>query len=553
MAPRSRPRAAAAHALLMTLLPLASALAAGGAHGLHGRRLKIRPFMPGVDLQLTCRNTLLGPYRYADDKGMLCRAQDLDHRTGCCLRGGQFSCETCGAFDGCCESYESCVSCCQEPKHGAKERLPEVFRMPGKQYSGTWSDAFELCAAVCRTHASSTAHENSYISPRHHCFSKLGKPLLSPPLQPHALDGVSVVFGAAGNSCDVACAAHAAGAPPRPGGAPAQYHCSERHLPLLDTCDRLREHCGCEAGCVVEDVVQTMPYYADPDAPKEARPALCITGTFGGAALKDAAAANYSCATGEAQVRRLCPCLEGPKPAPPAPAPLAGAGAAANGTAANGTDAAGAGANGTDAAVVLSCDALAALPAGTAMEAELFELGPAAPELPPPETLPGTGGSQAPPELPLWPEAAAPPAAPEPAAPAPKQPRQRRQRRSQARKPGGAQPGATPVADGATLAGAGTACAGLWRYDSRRGERRLYRDQAALRAWGAPAPQSVACDVLALLSVGRPMPAAPPARRLAGDCGGDAAVLIPRGDGTFSLLAQAPQVRRSRRTGPPDA
>jgi hypothetical protein len=32
--------------------------------------------------------------------------------------------------------------------------------------------------AICRTHVFSTSHENAYISARHHCFSKLGKPLV---------------------------------------------------------------------------------------------------------------------------------------------------------------------------------------------------------------------------------------------------------------------------------------------------------------------------------------------------------------------------------------
>jgi hypothetical protein len=42
-----------------------------------------------------------------------------------------------------------------------------------------WGDVFEYCLAVCRTHGRSTSHENAYIGPRHHCFSKLGKPMVS--------------------------------------------------------------------------------------------------------------------------------------------------------------------------------------------------------------------------------------------------------------------------------------------------------------------------------------------------------------------------------------
>ncbi|KAI8468095.1 MAG: hypothetical protein J3K34DRAFT_479376 [Monoraphidium minutum] len=66
--------------------------------------------------------------------------------------------------------------------------------------------------------------------------------------------------------------------------------------------------------------------------------------------------------------------------------------------------------------------------------------------------------------------------------------------------------GATPVPDGATLVGDSPACPGLWRYDSRAGARRLYPSQAVMRAWGAPAPQTVRCEVLNALKVGAPIP-----------------------------------------------
>lgn len=48
--------------------------------------------MPGT--ALTCRNTLLGPWMYADDKGLLCKAGELDHKSGCCRGGDKHSCST---------------------------------------------------------------------------------------------------------------------------------------------------------------------------------------------------------------------------------------------------------------------------------------------------------------------------------------------------------------------------------------------------------------------------------------------------------------------------
>jgi hypothetical protein len=104
--------------------------------------------------------------------------------------------------------------------------------------------------ATCRSHKGSTSHENAYIGPRHHCFSRLGKPLMSPPLPPGALAGVKVVLGAAGASCDAAC--EAAGSNAAAAGALA---CSGAHLHLLNSCDQLREVLNCEAGCMGEDVV----------------------------------------------------------------------------------------------------------------------------------------------------------------------------------------------------------------------------------------------------------------------------------------------------------
>jgi hypothetical protein len=57
------------------------------------RRLLIRP-MPGTAIGLTCRNTLLGPYDYTDDRGLMCKADDLDYQTGCCRKGDKHSCAT---------------------------------------------------------------------------------------------------------------------------------------------------------------------------------------------------------------------------------------------------------------------------------------------------------------------------------------------------------------------------------------------------------------------------------------------------------------------------
>lgn len=100
MAPPSRrsraaARASAASTVTLALLLAAAAALAGaaavGADHTHTRRLLIRP-MPGTSL--ACRNTLVGPWMYADDKGVLCEAGELDHKSGCCRRGDKHSCAT---------------------------------------------------------------------------------------------------------------------------------------------------------------------------------------------------------------------------------------------------------------------------------------------------------------------------------------------------------------------------------------------------------------------------------------------------------------------------
>jgi len=65
---------------------------------------------------------------------------------------------------------------------------------------------------------------------------------------------------------------------------------------------------------VVEARAAAMPMYADGDAPKADRPALCVVGAGGGAAPApgaEGAATAYSCQASQQHMRRLCPCVGG--------------------------------------------------------------------------------------------------------------------------------------------------------------------------------------------------------------------------------------------------
>ncbi|KAF8063807.1 hypothetical protein HT031_003664 [Scenedesmus sp. PABB004] len=269
-------------------LLLAAAAGAQASPSALGRRLLIRAMPPqGTN---TCRNTMQGPWFMADDRGKVCAAQQLDYGTGCCTGGQQFHCDMCNELDSCCESFEHCVSCCMAPANKADERRKEAPRAPNNKASGVWADAFEYCLAACRTHGRSTSHENAYIGPRHHCFSKLGKPMLSPPLPPGSLDGVTVLLGASGASCAAACAGKG-------------LACSARHLTLLNSCDRLREVDDCEAGCLAEAHAPSMPAIVDEEAPKASRPALCLVG-------QDSPPEAFACDAAANYMRRLCACAK---------------------------------------------------------------------------------------------------------------------------------------------------------------------------------------------------------------------------------------------------
>lgn len=77
---------------------------------------------------ITCKNTKNGRHYLADTSGRVCSRQQMNFATGCCPDSiDPYSCETCKDLDGCCSSYEHCVSCCMAPKHVPKERMAETY------------------------------------------------------------------------------------------------------------------------------------------------------------------------------------------------------------------------------------------------------------------------------------------------------------------------------------------------------------------------------------------------------------------------------------------
>lgn len=217
-----------------------------------------------------------------------------------------------------------------------------------------FADAFDFCAAACRTHRRSTSHENAYVGARHHCFGRAhAVPLTAEPLPAAALDGVTVALSARGRSCAEACAAGgaAAGAPSsavKALGAGAEHAaartaCSPQRLRALDgSCDALRTVADCEAGCDARGarpdddgqgglgeaglrraarMAPSWPGYVDEQAAKSARPAMCVVNGVGGGGAGDGAAGKagaptpapaYDCAAKDKDVLRLCACVAPP-------------------------------------------------------------------------------------------------------------------------------------------------------------------------------------------------------------------------------------------------
>lgn len=64
----------------------------------------------------------------ADDKGLVCKREEIDYVTGCCTTGQRHSCETCSQEDRCCTGYEQCVSCCLKPDHTPQSFMHRTFR-----------------------------------------------------------------------------------------------------------------------------------------------------------------------------------------------------------------------------------------------------------------------------------------------------------------------------------------------------------------------------------------------------------------------------------------
>lgn len=250
------------------------------------RSLKSRPLVGGGTT--TCSNTKAGRWLSADERGMVCKREDLDPLTGCCSRGEQNSCNTCLEEDGCCAELEYCISCCMRPDHTKLDAHLHENRSPGREETGRWKNLFELCRGKCRTSSKSTVHENAFLGTRHHCYGERRRPLLEP--QKATPKDITILGANQPNmNCNQVCSL-------------AGKKCSPEHFPEVNHCDRLRDQFQCEAGCEKDTVGNRgadHPAYVIYKSSKETHPTMCLLNSF----------SAFDCGASHAKTQRICPCI----------------------------------------------------------------------------------------------------------------------------------------------------------------------------------------------------------------------------------------------------
>ena len=251
-----------------------------------------------------CKNTVGGRWNLTDSTGRVCGRHDMDFSTGCCPdTSHQYSCESCMERDGCCSSYEYCVSCCMSPRHVPTERMKETYIGLFKSDTGHWTNEFEYCSSACRTTSRSTEHENAYIGERKFCFSEDRRPRDSDPVTFETMD-TFIADGSSDASCETVCKQR-------------ESRCvgDEDMYAMINTCDELRRFFPCEAGCFESQKEEddVYPGYVSNSAKKEENPATCYTASSEKTEMRRRMKSSADvCQAKSGPVQRLCVCSRSP-------------------------------------------------------------------------------------------------------------------------------------------------------------------------------------------------------------------------------------------------
>ncbi|XP_062107806.1 uncharacterized protein LOC133818775 [Humulus lupulus] len=233
-----------------------------------------------------CRNTVQGRYSLSDDNGYVCDALSVDSESRCCPEiGDKFSCHGCNLLSQCCNSYEYCVSCCLNPSKTLKQSIIKM-KIAKPATAGTYANVFDFCAGRCRHNSESVVHENAYISDFHHCFSTTSKsPGENSTMLEARLNGINVVVGRQGESCDSVCKSNG-------------QSCVPNKLLVLNQCDIMQKYLRCKGACL-SSMGSDQPAEVVDNAPKHLNPGAC---------LYTRTQSMLSCDGSHQHTRRLCPC-----------------------------------------------------------------------------------------------------------------------------------------------------------------------------------------------------------------------------------------------------
>ncbi|PRQ37775.1 hypothetical protein RchiOBHm_Chr4g0406391 [Rosa chinensis] len=233
-----------------------------------------------------CRSTVQGRYLLSDDNGHVCDALSVNPQSRCCPeKGDKFSCHGCNVVSECCNSYEYCVSCCQDPSRIIKEQVLEV-KIAKPASAGKYSSVFDFCAGRCRHNSESVVHENAYRSDFHHCFSlPSNSSAVNYTFLEARLNGINVLVGRQGESCDLVCKSKG-------------QSCVPNKLLVLNQCDIIQRYMSCKGTCLAS-IGSDQPAEVVDDAPEHLNPGAC---------LYTQTQSMLSCYGSHQHTRRLCPC-----------------------------------------------------------------------------------------------------------------------------------------------------------------------------------------------------------------------------------------------------